>query len=102
MDYSTSLSSWLPLPLLCFVAVGAGIKATLILHRKALNFFKLVSAYIPGVTFKSIKHWSTCINQKSIKLLSNLKQSYFTSQYHAFFDHVYIIMTTNSLLFMIQ
>ena len=71
MVYSTSLSSGLPLPLLCFMTVSVGIKDTLIMHRKAY-------AYIPGVTFKSVKHWSTGINQKSIKLLSNLKQSHFT------------------------
>ena len=32
-------------------------------------------AYIPAVPWKGIKHWSTGVNQESIKLLSNLKQS---------------------------
>ena len=32
-------------------------------------------AYIPAVPWKGIKHWSTGVNQESIKLLANLKQS---------------------------
>ena len=40
---------------------------------------RLAFAYISGVTCEGIKYWSTGINQESIKLLSNLKWSDFTS-----------------------
>ena len=40
---------------------------------------RLACAYISGVTCEGIKHWSTGVNQESIKLVFNLKWSDFTS-----------------------
>ena len=54
-------------------------------------------AYIPAVPWKGIKHWSTGVNQESIKLLSNLKQSDLTLIIYSS-SYALVIITLNAYL----